>query len=68
MLGLRLTAGVGREEFRARYGRGLEEVYGPVIARLVDDGLLESDARGIRLTSRGRLLGNRVFAEFLPSA
>ncbi|HUS81316.1 MAG TPA: radical SAM family heme chaperone HemW [Armatimonadota bacterium] len=66
MLGLRLTGGVGWEAFRRRYGRGMEEIYGAVIARLAEDGLLVRDAAGIRLTSRGRLLGNRVFAEFLP--
>jgi len=46
----------------------LDEVYGPAIARLVDDELLISDAVGIRLTRRGRLLGNRVFVELLPGA
>jgi coproporphyrinogen III oxidase-like Fe-S oxidoreductase len=37
-----------------------------VIGSLVADGLLERDAVGIRLTPRGRLLGNRVFGAFLP--
>ena len=32
----------------------------------MEQGLLEPDAERIRLTARGRLLGNRVFAEFLP--
>jgi len=68
MLGLRLMAGVTRADFVERTGMSLDEVYGPAIARLVDDGLLISDAVGIRLTRRGRLLGNRVFVEFLPGA
>ncbi len=66
MLGLRLVEGVRREDFLRRAGRSLDDVYGPVIARLTEDGLLAADADGIRLTARGRLLGNRVFAEFLP--
>jgi oxygen-independent coproporphyrinogen-3 oxidase len=67
MLGLRLIEeGVERVRFRDRFRIGLDEVYGETIARLVDLGLLESDAERIRLTLRGRLLGNRVFAEFLP--
>ena len=67
MLGLRLIEeGVERARFADRFGVELDEVYGTTIAQLIEQGLLESDARGIRLTPRGRLLGNRVFGEFLP--
>jgi oxygen-independent coproporphyrinogen-3 oxidase len=67
MLGLRLiTEGVRRARFKDRFGVELDEVYGATIAQLVEQGLLESDAGRIRLTAQGRLLGNRVFAEFLP--
>ncbi|NLD72483.1 MAG: radical SAM family heme chaperone HemW [Chloroflexi bacterium] len=66
MLGLRLTAGVSHADFEARFGRSLEEAYGPVIEEFREAGLLERDAAGIRLTVRGRLLGNRVFGAFLP--
>ncbi len=67
MLGLRLIeAGVSRDRFRERFNRELDEVYRSTITRLVEQGLLESRPDRIRLTPRGRLLGNRVFAEFLP--
>ena len=67
MLGLRLIEeGVGRARFHERFGVDLDQVYGATIARLIAQGLLESDAQRIRLTPQGRLLGNRVFAEFLP--
>ena len=67
MLGLRLIEeGVKRARFKDRFGVGLDEIYDAAIARLIEQGLLESDAERIRLTARGRLLGNRVFAEFLP--
>ncbi|MHB1293614.1 MAG: radical SAM family heme chaperone HemW [Anaerolineae bacterium] len=65
MLALRLSVGVTREEFLARFGRTLDEVYANEMRTLQEDGLLEVDARGIRLTAQGRLLGNRVFAAFL---
>lgn len=65
MLGLRLIPGVRREAFCRRFGVALESVYGDTITRLVEQGLLQSDARGVRLTPRGRLLGNRVFGAFL---
>ncbi len=67
MLGLRLTReGVGEADFRRRFGVSLEEVYGQVIEDLVGAGLLVKDAVGLHLSGRGRLLGNQVFAQFLP--
>jgi len=65
MLGLRLIDGVSHETFVRRFGVDLSDVYGAEIADLSEDGLLQADERGIRLTARGRLLGNRVFAAFL---
>ncbi|NLG28404.1 MAG: radical SAM family heme chaperone HemW [Chloroflexi bacterium] len=65
MLGLRLMVGVTWEAFATRFGADLRALYGREIERLCDEGLLEADARGIRLTQRGYLLGNRVFGEFL---
>ncbi len=67
MMGLRLTEeGVSDAAFRARFGEGLQERYSETIAHLGRLGLVEwtPDAR-LRLTPRGRLLGNRVFMEFL---
>ena len=67
MLGLRLIdEGIDRARFADRFGVELDDVYGSVIARLIDQGLIEDWPDRIRLTPRGRLLGNRVFAEFLP--
>jgi oxygen-independent coproporphyrinogen-3 oxidase len=37
------------------------------VERLVDDGLLIANGTRVRLTSRGRLLSNDVFQEFLES-
>jgi oxygen-independent coproporphyrinogen-3 oxidase len=67
MLGLRLIEeGIDRARFKDRFGVELDEVYDATIARLKEQGLVESDEERIRLTAQGRLLGNRVFAEFLP--
>jgi oxygen-independent coproporphyrinogen-3 oxidase len=67
MLGLRLTAeGVSDARFRERFGVELEEAFGREIRRLVARGLLERLPDRVRLTRQGRLLGNQVFAEFLP--
>ena len=67
MLGLRLIEeGVERARFKDRFGDDLDQVHRSTITRLVEQGLLESDDERIRLTAKGRLLGNRVFGEFLP--
>ena len=66
MLGLRLVEeGVRFADFAARFGKELREVYGPQIGELVELGLLEVYEQGIRLTPRGRLLGNEVFERFI---
>lgn len=64
ILGLRLMDGILKESFRQRFGVGLSELYGHEITYLVEIGLLEDTDGRIRLTKRGRLLGNEVFALF----
>ena len=67
MLGLRLVReGVAETDFRQRFGVSLWEVYGDVIRDLTGAGLLVWDKTRLRLSQRGRLLGNQVFARFLP--
>jgi oxygen-independent coproporphyrinogen III oxidase len=64
-MGLRLNAGVSYVHFRDRCGAELEDVYGDVLTDLVSLGLLARDERGVRLTERGRMLGNQVFERFV---
>jgi oxygen-independent coproporphyrinogen-3 oxidase len=69
MLGLRLVQeGVGLADFRERFGRELMAVYGGEIREIRQAGLLEVDGERVRLTARGRLLGNEVFQRFLPES
>lgn len=69
MMGLRLTQeGVGDDEFLERFERSLENCYGAQVQRLIRLGLLEwvsEPCRRLRLTVKGRLLGNQVFMEFI---
>ncbi len=68
MLGLRLTReGVSRERFRGRFNLDVEDEFGEEINKLVGQGLLEWTDGGalLRLTDRGRFVGNRVFMEFV---
>lgn len=64
-MGLRLSSGVAFAHFAERTGRRLDEVYGPVLAELEVQELLVRDALGVRLSERGRMLGNRVFERFV---
>jgi len=69
ILGLRLVEeGVSFQEFEGRFGRKLEEVYGRELRELEELGLIEISKGRVRLTPRGRLLGNEVFQRFLPES
>ena len=78
MLGLRLTQeGVSEQSFQGRFGQDLMDVFRKEIDELIALGLLEYSrlndpsplGRGVgvrvRLTRRGRLLGNQVFMRFV---
>ncbi len=76
--GLRLThEGIAASAFHQRFGCELNDVYCKEIDELIRLGLLEwhiqtseASKKGetsevLRLTRRGRLLGNRVFMKFV---
>jgi oxygen-independent coproporphyrinogen-3 oxidase len=69
MMGLRLVEeGVSDTAFRERFGQPLRQVFGAQIERLARLGLLEwagPQDDTLRLSERGRLLGNQVFMEFI---
>lgn len=72
MVGLRLLAGVRTSSFAAQFGgQSLEDMFGPVIDKLLRDGLIErirsedGNDTTYRLTSQGVLLGNEAFGAFL---
>lgn len=65
MLGLRLLQGVAWEDFQRRFGKDPRRIYAEALADLAEADLIEQDAQGVRLSRRGLLLGNRVFAAFL---
>ena len=65
ILGLRLSEGVDLDDIQNRFGIVLLGRYGQQVDDLATFGLLECAGRRIRLTRRGRLLGNEVFWRFL---
>lgn len=64
-MGLRLNAGVSLAHFRDRCGVEMDSIFGAELTELAEQGLIERDERGVRLTRRGRMLGNRVFERFV---
>jgi oxygen-independent coproporphyrinogen-3 oxidase len=61
-LGLRLMRGIDLQNYRSRFGRDLRDEYNGELDRLNAAGLIEIDNERLRLTSRGALLSNEVFA------
>ena len=76
-LGLRMTEGVSENEFRRRFGLSLEEKFGDVLQRHLDQGVIRripekagpesgsvTDTR-IALTEYGLDVANYVMADYL---
>ena len=66
-LGLRLNAGVDLQEIARQVGIETLPTCSDTVVELMSDGLLQREADVIRLTPRGRLLSNEVFARFLAT-
>jgi oxygen-independent coproporphyrinogen-3 oxidase len=64
-LGLRLNRGVDVAALDLEFGREAVVRAMAAVERLVEDALLISDGRTVRLTAHGRMLSNDVFQEFL---
>ncbi len=72
ILALRLNEGLGLADFAARFSCPIEAIYRAQIDQLTGWGLIEiagsrDGDRRLRLTERGRLVGNEVFERFLPA-
>jgi oxygen-independent coproporphyrinogen-3 oxidase len=71
MTGFRLVReGVREDEFAARFGRPMHDFYGKEIDDLLKLGLIEqfpgsNGGPSLRISKRGRLLGNQVFMRFV---
>ena len=64
-LGLRLNAGVDLLEYKACFNRDLREEYSEDLANFSGAGLIEFVENRLRLTRRGKLFSNEVFAAFV---
>lgn len=64
-LGLRKNEGVSFDDFKKKIGKPMQSIYGEIVERLVEQELLMKDDKGIRLSRKGRFVGNEVFQQFL---
>ena len=54
--------GIDLKNYQARFGTDLREQYNGELDRLREAGLIEIDEELLKLTTRGALLSNEVFA------
>lgn len=66
-LGLRMNVGVKIADLKNEFGRGMVEPALKTAECLAERGLLILDSDIVRLTSRGRLISNEIFQEFLET-
>ena len=66
-LGLRLEEGISMDDIGRQFSIDLRSQYAAEIAELSGLGLVETSTGRLKLTPKGRLLGNEVFLRFLPS-
>ncbi len=66
MMGLRKKKGISREEFRGRFGKPVEDVYGVPLKEACDSGMLEIQGDSLRASASGYELLNTVLESFLP--
>lgn len=64
-LGLRKKAGVSLAKFEEKFDQSLDEVYGEVVAELLQRGLVETNGESLWLSDQGLPIGNEVFQQFL---
>lgn len=64
-LGLRLTKGIDLIEYEKLFGINLQEKYGEDLRRMEDLGLIEFSENRLKLTGKGFLFSNEVFAVFV---
>ena len=66
IMGLRLIDGIDKDDFRSRFGKNIEDVYGHVIDKYVREGLLEENSNNVKFTEKGLDLSNIVYVDILP--
>ncbi|TWT09082.1 radical SAM family heme chaperone HemW [Planomicrobium sp. CPCC 101079] len=64
-LGLRKTAGVSLSGFQTKFNQPIGDIYGTILEKEIDKQNLVIEQDFIKLTKKGRFVGNEVFEQFL---
>ena len=64
-LGLRLTDGISKKNFKNTFGYDIDDIYDKVISALIAKNLIEYEGDFLKLTKLGIDVSNSVLAEFL---
>lgn len=64
-LKLRTSKGMDTAEFKSRFGKSFEDVYGEELRSNIEKGLLKTDGQHIALTERGLDFADTVIKDFL---
>lgn len=64
-LGLRMTMGISVQEFKGRFGKEIEEIYGKVLRKYEAMGFLEKSNDFWRFTRKGIHVSNHILSDFL---
>ncbi len=64
-LGLRMTDGVSRNQFKERFRRDMFEIYAEPINKYIESGYMEMHNDRIRLTDKGLDVSNYILADFI---
>ncbi|WP_054956684.1 radical SAM family heme chaperone HemW [Paenibacillus dakarensis] len=67
MVGLRVLDGVSRSRFEQQFNASLDVIFARPLHKMVHAGLLDATDEGYKLSDKGILFGNEVFAEFIGS-
>lgn len=67
-LGLRMIEGISRERFQGEFDIEPESIYGDVLQKLQQQGLIKLHENRVSLTEQGIAVSNYVFGEFIGTA
>lgn len=65
MMGMRLSEGININDFEKTFGKSITSLFNDEINKLSKLNLIDINETHIKLSNKGRLLGNEVFQEFI---
>ncbi|HIU87623.1 MAG TPA: oxygen-independent coproporphyrinogen III oxidase [Candidatus Avilachnospira avistercoris] len=64
-LGLRMVNGISETDFLRKFGKTLQNTYGSVIEKYLENGLIQKDGYRYRLSEHGMDISNSILNDFL---